>query len=121
MTPKSITLDAQLRGDPFSYSSSLAGGWAQSMFQGFWFTLRDGIPPSTTVDDADAVDQATSAASEITFQTTTNFTVDIPEDRTTTWPLGRLYWDLVGVDLAGKRHTLARGDIPIVGDITRSH
>lgn len=117
-----VILEPQVRGDDFVYQFTLENDWQASMFTGgLKFTLRRSVPSSATVSDDDAVDQATAAANEITFSDATHGTVQIPASRTTTWPLGRLLWDLQGVvTIGGHVYTLARGSIQIDGDITRS-
>ncbi len=115
-------LDPQIRGDDFVYNFTLGNSWTASMFTGgMKFTLRRSIPSSSTTTDADATDQASVAAGEITFADTTHGTVRIPGSRTTAWPVGRLFWDLAGAVTIGDHHyTIDRGTIPIIGDVTRS-
>lgn len=124
-------LDAQRRGDPFDYSSVLTGGWLQSMFMSFAFTLRTTIPPTSQHDETDPyvpgtvgggsfVDQALSSAGDITFSDTTNFRVFLPSTRTTNWPSKRLYWDFVGTLDTGHSYTIDAGSILIVGDVKRA-
>jgi hypothetical protein len=119
---KSVVLLTQMRGDEFSYSAALTGGWQSSMFTSLKFTLREDVPKSSVVDDTDAVDQASVATGEIVFSDATNFTVTIPGSRTTAWSTKRLHWDLQGVivGLPSRVFTLAFGELPVRGDVTRS-
>jgi hypothetical protein len=119
---KPVVLLTQMRGDEFSYSASLAGGWQSSMFTSLKFTLRDAIPESSVVDDTGAIDQASVATGEIVFSDATNFTVTIPGSRTTAWPKTKLHWDFQGViiGLPSRVFTLAFGEITVRGDVTRS-
>lgn len=116
------TLDRQMRGDEFRYSFVLGNSWTASMFSGgVKWTLREEIPASSVVTDTDAVHQASVAGGEITFSDTTHGTILIPGAITTSWPKGRLYWDLQGVVTVGARVlTIDSGDILIAGDVTRS-
>lgn len=116
-----ITLDPQMRGDPFGYSSVLSGDWVESMFPGgFLWTLRARKPPSTTVTDTDAIDQASSDDGEIVFADDTHFTIALPSPRTTTWPSKTCFWDLQGKISDDAKHTLAWGTIIVMADMTRS-
>jgi hypothetical protein len=119
--PVTTTLDPQLRGDEFRYTFTLGNSWVASMFTGgLLWTLRSSIPASTVLTDADAVDQA-ELGDEITFSSTTVGTILIPGARTKLWPARRLFWDLQGVVTVGARVlTIDRGEIQIVGDVTRS-
>jgi hypothetical protein len=116
-------LAAHKRGDTFSYSMTLANGWVGDDFDGgMKFTLRTELPPSSTVTDDDAVDQATSAAGEITWVAEV-VTVKIPASRTTAWPRKTLYWDCCGIVIASPEnevYTIDSGTIPIDADVTRS-
>lgn len=111
------------RGDPFDYDFVLGNGWVGTDFTGgLKFTLRTTQPGSSTVTDTDAVDQATSAATEITFSGA-NGNVLIPSSRTTAWPVGKgLYWDLQGTITGPPQrvYTIDSGRVLIVADITRA-
>jgi hypothetical protein len=121
-------LDPQIRGDDFIYSSSLigldGGAWTSSMFLGgLRFTLRTVLPTTSITDDTDAavVDIASVANGDITFSSTTAFTIFIPDARTTLWPSGKLYWDFQGkLTALGGTRTLSRGTIIIIRDVTRT-
>ena len=116
------TLESQRRGDTFERSFTLGNGWTGASFTGgVKFTLRTKIPPSSTVTDADAVDQASIAGGEITIVDDEG-TIVIPAERTTTWPVAVLLWDLQGV-ISGDPdvvRTIDSGSIRITGDVTRS-
>lgn len=116
-----VKLDDQERGDDFDYSGTLGGGYTASMIDEMWFTLRTEVPDSTTTDDTGAVAQAKLSTDEITFSDDTNFSVVLPATKTTAWPNGWLLWDCqVRIAGTGQIRTIARGNIEIVGDITRS-
>jgi hypothetical protein len=112
---------AHTRGDTFEYSNTLGNSWLVSDFTGgFKFTLRTRIPNTSVVDDTDAVDQASVTTGEIT-SSGANFTITIPKERTTAWPVRTLFWDLQGVVTAtGYCKTIDSGTIVIAGDVTRS-
>lgn len=119
-----VVLDPQVRGDEFSYTSgTIANSWVQSMFTGgvrmtFW---EGDFPKSANVGDSSAIDQATTAAGDLTFPTTSTIKVLIPGARTTRWPSGKLVFDVQGVVTIGARVlTLCRGEVLILGDATRS-
>lgn len=116
------TLDPQIRGDDFRYDFTLGNGWVGADFTGgVKFTLRDGIPASTVVSDDDAVDQATTDDGDLTI-TGTAGSIVIPGERTTAWQAKRLQWDLQGTitGTPDRVYTIDRGEILIVGDVTRS-
>lgn len=115
-------LDPQIRGDDFRYLFTLGNGWTASMFTGgLKFTLRTSEPDTSVVDDSGAIDQASVAGGEISFSDTTHGIVAIPAARVTTWPTGRLLWDLQGVvSLGAHVYTIDRGTIVVTADITRS-
>lgn len=115
-------LPPQRRGDRFLYHFTLGNSWTGAMFTGgLKFTLRTAVPPSSTVTDTDAVDQASVDGGEITFADDTHGAITIPAARTTNWPARRLYWDLQGaVTIGSDVETLDSGSILIKGDITRS-
>lgn len=115
-------LDPHFRGDTFDYDFTIGSGWVFADFTGgLKFTLRTRAPSSSTVADTDATDQATSAGGEVTGSGTAG-NVLIRASRTTTWPTGRLYWDLQGI-ISGspnRVYTIDSGTITIVADITRA-
>lgn len=115
-------LEVQKRGDTFDREFTLGNGWVGADFDGVKFTLRTEIPPSSTVTDSDAVDQASVATGEITFVGNVG-TIVIPASRTTAWPGNKkLFWDLQGVIDASEDlvYTVDDGTIVIDGDVTRS-
>lgn len=120
---KPTVLPSQMRGDKFEYVFTLGNSWTGATFTGgVKFTLRETLPPSSTVTDLDAVDQASVATGEITFVDEVG-TIVIPGSRTTAWPAPKkLFWDLQGVvdGSPDVPHTIDRGTIVIDADITRS-
>lgn len=114
------TLPSVYRGDKFEFSFTCSWTAAQ-LPGGLKFTLREGVPESSVTDDADAVDQATTASGEITWSGSV-VTVKIPASRTNTWPTGRLIWDVQGVDgdIPPGVYTIDSGTIVVQPDITRS-
>lgn len=126
-TIEPTVLDPQRRGDPFVYKGVLDGGWQNAMFPGgFKFTLRAFLPPTSQTTDTDTfpaggvIDQATSAAGEITFSDAVTFFVTFLSMRTTNWPARKLFWDMVGTVDSGHSYTLDSGTIQILPDVTRS-
>jgi type 1 glutamine amidotransferase len=118
-------LPAQIRGDSFEYKFTLGGGWKGSDFtDDVKFTLRTAVPDSSIVDDSGAVYQASETGGQITFSggDPDEGTIAIPAADTKDWPACRkLFWDLqVTITAGGKVYTLDIGEIPIIGDITRS-
>jgi hypothetical protein len=116
------TLSPHRRGDTFSYSVTLGGDWVFADFTGgMKFTLRRHVPASSVTTDDDATDQATTDDDEITGSGAT-VTIVIPASRTTSWPAGKLYWDLQGVvtGTPDEVYTIDSGTISIEADITRS-
>jgi hypothetical protein len=116
------TLSPHTRGDTFEYSFTLDSPYSGSTFTGgVKFTLRQSVPDSSEETDTEAVDQASVDTGEITFDGSTG-TILIPSTRTTSWPTGKLYYDLQGVISTSPVtvYTLASGQILIRPDITRS-
>jgi hypothetical protein len=113
-------MPAQRRGTKFEYSNELDGDWVASMFTQFWFTIRKTIPNSDVVDDSDAgvVAQGTLTGGHIVFSDQTNFTVRFTSLVTKTWPKKDCFFDMKG--LADDVYLLSSGELPILGDVTRS-
>jgi hypothetical protein len=121
MSVSGITLDPHRRGDTFEYSSTLEDDWVGADFTGgVKFTVRSSIPATSVTDDSAALAQVSVAGGGIVFSGA-DFTVTIAASVTTTWPVGRLYWDMQGVITTGSVvHTIASGTIVIQPDVTRS-
>ena len=116
------TLDSHYRGDTFVYGFTLGGGWVGADFTGgIKFTLRASKVTSSVTTDDDAIDQASVADGEIVLSGA-NGTITFQADRTTSWPTGRLYWDLQGVidGSPDSVYTIDAGQIAILHDVTRS-
>lgn len=81
--------------------------------------MRDYLAES--VDDSDAMEQASVANGEIVFSGAVG-TITIPASRTTLWRTGRIHWDLQGVITGATNvvHTIDDGTISIRADVTRS-
>jgi hypothetical protein len=122
MTTPGIDLVTHVRGDTFVRLTTLGNGWVAADFTGgLKFTLRERVPASSVVTDADVVDQASLAGGEITASGA-ELTITIPASRTNVWPTRKLYWDLQGVvsGAVPRVYTIASGTVEIVGDVTRS-
>jgi hypothetical protein len=124
MTTLGVLLDPHVRGDTFEYSTVLEDGWTFEQFTGgIRFTLRQRYPASSVVTDAAAVDQASTSSGEIVQgDEPEDVVVTIPASRTTSWPAGKLYFDMQGVVAGGtpRIYTIASGVITILPDVTRS-
>lgn len=115
------TLAELHRGDPLIVPLTLEAGFEAEDFDELWFTVRRRPPPTSTVTDADALAQVTLTGGGIVFSSATAGTITILSAVTTTWPTGRLYWDLQARKVDdGEPYTLDSGVLPIVADITRS-
>jgi len=116
------------RGDTFSRSFTLgpsASGeeWAYTDLDDVAFTVRQTLPPTATISDADAMGQAKLSAGTISFSTATDGRFTIPKSTTTTWAPGTYFWDL-SVTYPGspedEAHTLLSGTLRVRYDITRA-
>jgi hypothetical protein len=119
-------LPALTRGDTFKRLIELLGGFTVNDFVSIKFTVRKSYPLSTVVTDTDAAGQVSVEDGGIVFEEDgINGLVMIAEDVTTTWDPGLYVWDMQAV-IAGETeedpdevYTLARGQLPIVADVTR--
>ena len=113
-------LEPHVRGRTLKRLTTLAEPWLGTSFPGgIKFTLRTEITQSGIGDDRDAVAQATAAGGEITSVGNV-VTVELAPRRSRGWPLGVLYWDLVGIVNADEIHTIDSGTIEIVGAVTKA-
>lgn len=120
-----ITLTAT-RGDTFGYSCTLSVD-PTIYTGGIKFTVRNEVPDETVTTDADALAQV-SVGDGITISGMV-LTIEIPYTITTSWPIGKLRWDMQGV-ITGTPNTVhtfknedgvsAGGALLVAGDITRS-
>lgn len=122
----STRLPPHIRGDTFEYSFTLGNDYTGASFTGgVKMTFRREIPGAGVFDDDDAIDQASTATGEITFdaETDTIGTVVIPASRATLWPTVRLVYDVQGVITGSPDddvRTIDIGTVMVVGDVTRS-
>jgi hypothetical protein len=102
------------RGDDFAITFELGGTWLGTDFEEVLFTVRAKVPESTVVDDDDALGQVVP-----TFVGNVG-TAAFTGAMSTSWPSGKLHWDVQGKYDGGKRKTLQSGTFTLQGDITRS-
>lgn len=116
------TLLAPLRrGDTFRRSFTIGNGWTSSQFETLKFSVRETPAIEGVDDDDDLIGQATVAGGGIVFSTGTAGVVTIAASVTTTWPTGRVYWDLQAT-VAGppqRVYTVDSGFFQVKRDVTR--
>jgi hypothetical protein len=123
MTTRNVKLEPAIRGATFKYATVLQGGWTVEQFSGgLFFAVRRSVPPSTIVDDRDALARASSAVGGGIVGSGTAVEVTIAALVTRFWPVEELLWELRGVINGSPPvvHPIAMGTVPIVGDISRS-